>query len=154
MIKSYVINRGLKYYTDMSVILNPIKEYLREYNFLITDIECNYCPDKRIWNEKDYVLIPSNELLDIVNTHEIQFIWGVFSAIPQHFSLDDILKYELPFSEAVSNYDKNISLQHPLADIEIVSFDSSYLEIICKNEEVMECIKSEFPKEKFYKKWN
>jgi predicted methyltransferase len=151
--KTYIINRGLEYYTDMSIILNPIQEYLQDYNFLITDIECNYYPDKRINYEEDYLFISPSGLLDIVNANEIQFIWGVFSAIPKHISLEEILKYELPYSEGTRTLDEIVEIQHPLAEIEIVAFDSSYVEIINKREDVIQTIEKEFPKEKFYKKW-
>lgn len=151
--KTYIINRGLEYYTDMSIILNPIQEYLQDYNFLITDIECNHCPDKRINYEEDYLFISPSGLLDIVNTNEIQFIWGVFSAIPKQISLDEILKYELPYSERTHTLDEILKMQHPLAEIEIVAFDSSYVEIISKREDIIHIIEKEFPKEKFYKKW-
>lgn len=136
--KTYIINRGLEYYTDMSIILNPIKEYLQDYNFLITDIECNHCPDKRINYEKDYLFISTNEILDIVNANEIQFIWGVFSVIPKHISLEGILKYELPYSEGTHTLDEIVEIQHPLAEIEIVAFDSSYLEITSKREDIIQ----------------
>ena len=151
--KTYIINRGLEYYTDMSIILNPIQEYLQDYNFLITDIECNYYPDKRISYQKDYLFISTNEFLDIVNANEIQFIWGVFSAIPKQISLDEILKYELPYSEGTHTLDDIVEMQHPLAEIEIVAFDSSYVEIISKREDIIGIIEKEFSKEKFYKKW-
>lgn len=151
--KTYIINRGLKYYTDISIILNPIKDYLQDYNFLITDIECNHCPDERISYQEDYLFISTGELLDIVNANEIQFIWGVFSAIPKHISLDEILKHELPYSERVLTFDEIVEIQHPLAEIEIVAFDSSSVEIICKREDIIEIIEKEFPKEKYYKKW-
>ena len=151
--KTYIINRGLEYYTDMSIILNPIQEYLQDYNFLITDIECNHCPDKRINYEEDYLFISPNEILDIVNANEIQFIWGVFSAIPKQISLDEILKYELPYSEGTHALDEIVEMQHPLAEIEIVAFDSSSVEIISKREDIIRIIEKEFPKENFYKKW-
>lgn len=79
--KTYTINKGLRYYADMSIILNPIKEYLKNYNFLITSVDCNYYTDKRINYEDDYIFLPINDFLEIVNAHEIQFIWGIFCNI-------------------------------------------------------------------------
>ncbi len=151
--KTYVINRGLEYYTDMSIILNPIKDYLQDYNFLITDIECSDFPDKRLNYEEDYLFISTCELLDIVNANEIQFIWGVFSAIPKHISLDEILKHELPYSEGVHTFDEIVEIQHPLAEIEIVAFDSSSVEIICKLGDIIQAFEKEFPKEEYCEKW-
>lgn len=151
--KKCIINKGMKYYTDMSVILNPIKGYLQDYNFLITDIECNYYPDKRINYQEDYLFISPSELLDIVDTNEIQFIWGVFSAIPKYIPLDEILKYELPYSEGLHSLNEIVVMQHPFAEIEIVAFDSSYLDVISIHEDIIQTIQKEFPKEKYYKKW-
>lgn len=60
--KTYIIDRGLEYYTDMPIVLNPINEYLQDYNFLITDIECNHCPDKRIGYQDEYTFISIKEV--------------------------------------------------------------------------------------------
>ncbi len=151
--EQYIINKGLDYFTNMSVILNPIKEYLKDYNFLISDIECNYYPDERIKYDDEYIFITANQLLEIVNTHEIQFIWGVFSAIPKYISLEELLRHELPHSEGISTFEDVIQLQQPMAEIEIVSFDSSSVEIICKNIDVIKRLECIYPKQKYFKKW-
>ena len=144
--KAYTINQGLDYYIDMSIILNPIKEYLADYNFLITDIDCNHYPDKRINYQDKYTFISAYALLELVNTYKIQFIWGVFSAIPKHISLDEILKYELPKSESIHTLDEVVVMQHPLSEIEIVAFDSSSVQIISKRDDVIQIIEKEFSK--------
>lgn len=90
----------------------------------------------------------------MLNTNEIQFIGGVFSAIPKHISLDEILKHELPYSEGVHTFDEIVEIQHPLAEIEIVAFDSSSVEIICKREDIIQAFEKEFPKENTTKSEN
>ena len=53
------------------------------HDWLISDIDCNWFPDDLIAYGNDPVLISGEALLNVVNTHDIQFIWAVFSALPR-----------------------------------------------------------------------
>jgi len=109
------------------------------YNWLITDYECNDYPDEMIPYNKEYVWISGRNLWRVVCENEIQFIWGVFSAFSKDVTLNNVLKYSLPYADGNPNFwVKNINMQHPLAEIEIVPWDSSLVLLISKHDEIIE----------------
>lgn len=145
-------------YIMMLKVINSIGGRSLNYNWLITDIEAYPQKSGRemddelysYLNEKDYVFISNSDLVDILKKNDFQWIWGVFSAIPNIYSLDDVLKYELPYAEDNRDIylDNNFIIQHPLAEIEIVAFDSSGMHIVAKDDEICERFKRMFNKSK------
>jgi len=145
-------------YTMMLKVINSIGGRSLNYNWLITDIEAYPQKsfkdlDEKLYNylnEKDYVFISNSDLLDMLEENDFQWIWGVFSAIPNIYSLDDVLKYDLPYAEDNCDIylDNNFIIQHPLAEIEIVAFDSSGMHIVAKDDEICERFKKVFNKSK------
>ncbi len=131
--KRYISKEDNEYYTYMLEILNAIGGRNLNYNWLITDIEAY--PSRKSVVDKisgEYLLLSNNELLDLLEKEDFQWIWGIFSAIPPIYSQKKILKYQLP---SVTNLN-NAGIQHPLAKIEIVAFDSSYVQITCIDEKI------------------
>lgn len=142
-------------YTQMLKIISALGGRCLNYNWLITDIEAypqisNKQIDEELYSflyEKDYVFISNSDLLDILEKNDFQWIWGVFSAIPVNYSLDEVLKYKLPYADENSDIylDNNYIIQHPLSDIEIVAFDSSAVHIVTKDKETCERFKKVYP---------
>lgn len=142
-------------YTMMLKVINAIGGRNLNYNWLITDIEAY--PQKGLGeiddelysylNENDYVFISNSDLLDILEKNDFQWIWGVFSAIPVNYSKEEVLKYDLPFAEDNGDIylDNNFVIQHPLAEIEIVAFDSSCMHIVSKDKDICDCLKLVYP---------
>lgn len=117
-----------------------------KYSWLISNYDCNQYPDDRIPVDGKYVWITGEELSEIVNNNKIQFIWGVFSAFPKHILIDNVLEHKLPYADGYAGFWKNpISIQHPLAEMEIVAWDSGLVLLISKNEEIIEDFMSYFP---------
>lgn len=96
--KRYISREDNKYYTYMLDILNAIGGRNLKYNWLITDIEA-YPLEQSIVDKisNEYVLISTDDLLDLLEQEDFQWIWGVFSAISPIHSQQEILKYELPY---------------------------------------------------------
>ena len=126
--KRYISKRDDKCYTNMLKIINTIGGRNLDYNWLITEIETNtgdYFYDQ-------YIILSNNELLDKLESNEIQWIWGNFSGIPTKYSKKEILTSKLP---GLDNIDKKIiTIQHPLAEIEIIAYDSTFVQIITKDD--------------------
>jgi len=125
------------YFTYLKPILEPIKDAVRGYNWLVTDCEVYCHPDPRI-GKPGYDWLSGDELLDIAE-HKSQFIWAVFSAIPKHVPREQALAgsaaAQLPEAEEYSGFYRNpVSIQHPLAEIEIAAIDSSYAIFISKHD--------------------
>lgn len=139
--KRYISEKEEKYYTHMLKVLNSIGGRNLEYNWLITNIEAYPQDDgelDKLIRENDYLFLSNDELISMLEKNDFQWIWGVFSAIPNKYTKEEVLKYELPFADG--NYDiykeDLFVIQHPLADIEIVAFDSSCVQIVAKDEEI------------------
>lgn len=136
--KRYISKEDEYYYTDMLKVIKAIGGKNLDYNWLITEIETStgdYFKD-------DYIILTNEELLDKLESKKIQWIWGTFSAIPKKYKQEEILKYNLP---GVENIDKKeIKPQHPLAEIEIIAYDSTFVQIIAK-EEIAKRFKKIYP---------
>ena len=151
--KRYYSEKEEKFYTHMLKVLNSIGGRNLEYNWLITDIEA-YPQDEgrldELISNNEYLFLSNDELLDILEEEDFQWIWGVFSAIPKNYTKEEVLKYELPFGDG--NYDiykeDIFVIQHPLADIEIVAFDSSLVQIVAKDDEIAEKFKNVYKNSK------
>ena len=79
-----------------------------------------------------------------LESNEIQWIWGNFSGIPTKYSKKEILTSKLP---GLDNIDKKIiTIQHPLAEIEIIAYDSTFVQIITKDENIAKNFKKLYPK--------
>jgi len=144
--RAVILEKGFRYYTDMRAVLKPIRNDFKKYNWLITDCECNHHPDARIPFNTEHIWISGDDFLEIIDEHDIQFIWAVFSAIPKNILVDEALKYEMPFADGYTGFWKNpISIQHPLADIEIVPWDSGLVLLISKNEDIITRFQNSFP---------
>lgn len=128
------------YYTDILKVVNAIGGRNLDYNWLITEIEASTGD----YFYEEYVILSNDELLDNLENKKIQWIWGTFSAIPKKYRQEEILKYNLP---GVENIDKKeIKIQHPLAEIEIIAYDSTFVQLIAKDKTIAEKLK------KLYKK--
>ncbi|MBF4692064.1 hypothetical protein [Fusibacter ferrireducens] len=110
-------------YTYLNDVFNGIDNQQVNYNWLISDIECNYYPteifrDHLVW-------ISGEKLTEIINKFRIQFIWAVLSGIPKSVCKENVDFSVMPFANGNDNlWTGEVTLQHPQAKIEIVCWDS------------------------------
>jgi hypothetical protein len=111
--------------------------------------------------------LTGQELSDIVYEHDYQWIWAVLSGFDKSMKIDEILKYPFPYADGYPGFWKtDLSIQHPLAKVEIVAWDSSSTLFITKNySQYLELIKnitkvvdlseynSDMYDEKMYSRW-
>jgi len=103
-------------------------DFLPPHKWLISDLNCyDYCnwDGCEKWVEK-LLILSEEELKKDVYLRDMQFVWGVFSAIPEKYEREEILGYELPYCENPCYQEPHIVPQHPLALLEITFFDASY----------------------------
>lgn len=140
--KKYISSKDENYYTNMLKVINSIGGNSLRYNWLISDIETN----DDIYFKEEYVILSTDDLLKLLNENtNLQWIWGCFSAIPEYYSKEDILKYEIPFINNRLIYDNIGIIQHPLAEIEIDAVDSTFVQLISKDDKIAELFKKSFP---------
>ncbi|BCJ94243.1 hypothetical protein acsn021_18120 [Anaerocolumna cellulosilytica] len=144
-----ILEKGERCYTHLKGIFDGINNVQRGYNWLITDCECctiNADYSKRIFQYGTYGWLSGEELTDMVNKEDFQWVWGVLSAFNKEISLEEILKYSLPYADGYKGFWENpISIQHPLAHMELVPWDSSCTIIICKDDRITESFMKSYP---------
>lgn len=140
--KRYISKGEDIFYTDMLKVMNELGGRNLDYNWLITEIETN--TEDYFYDE--YVILTNDELLNKLESEKIQWIWATFSAIPKKYKQEEILKYNLPEVENIDK--KEIKPQHPLAEIEIIAYDSTFVQIIAKDNQIAENFKKIYPKAK------
>ena len=111
--------------------------------WLITGLECyDTCgwEGAEKWGQKTLLL--SNEaFLHDVEARDMQFVWGLFSAIPSRYSKEEILAHSLPdFWEGGDRSGLRVPLLplHPLAFLEILSEDSTSITVSARSPEVLQ----------------
>lgn len=124
--------------------MSLFKEDFIQYNWLISDYDCNYYPDNNIQHNEFYVWLNGLKLFDIISSNEIQFIWGTFSGFDKSILYEDVIKYKIPRSECYDHWSKKDNTQNPLAIVEIVSWDSSSLLFKSKEDKFIDIFKKEF----------
>lgn len=138
-------------YTLIKEVLMNLELNMKEYNWLITDIEA-YPQSNEInnfINDKSYVILSTKELMNILNKEDFQWIWAVFSAIPSEYTKEEILQYELPYIQPIDKeynpFGGNPKIQHPLAEVEIGAWDSSGMFIVTDDESLLRKFKIHYP---------
>ena len=136
--KRYIFKNNNDYNGFMMEVLNSLGGKELDYNWLVTDIETYFL-------DNDYLFLSTKELFDLIEkNNDPQWIWGVFSAIPNKYSKEEVLKYDFPFANNHRDLWKAAIIQHPLADIEIISYDSSFLTIVSKSDKYIDMLRKTF----------
>ena len=104
--------------------------------WLITGLECyDTCgwPGCGKWGQ-DTLLLSNRDFLRDVEARDMQFVWGVFSAIPAGRTREEIFAHPLP--DFTDQNGRSLCLrehllpQHPLAFLEIMSEDSTSITVV------------------------
>ena len=164
MIYGVIDRESKRYYTYLKDVFSAIDDRQLDYNWLITDTEI-YAHSEELdslntgirWKYEngkpiavpapEYRFLSGEELTRIVKNDDSQWVWGVLSGFDKTIRLDDILTYPLPKANGYSGFWKAPpSIQHPLASIEIVPWDSSLILFFSNNKAITDCFKAGFPK--------
>lgn len=120
-------------------ICNCIED-VDEFNWLITNIEC-YPLDDEIATilDNEYCWIKGKEMLRLLKKEDFQWTWGVFSAFPKEVMLEEVLEYNYPYADGYKGFWENpITVQHPLAFLEIVVWDGSIILVISERNQIVD----------------
>ncbi len=146
MIYGAILEKGEKYYTYLNKILNGTNNIQKNYNWLISDCTC-YIPPSETEKllSKEYCFISGERLTEIAKEN-FQFVWAVFSGFDKNISEEEILKYKLPYADGYAGFWENpLSIQHPLADIEIVAWDAALTLVLSRDKEIINKFRKAFP---------
>jgi len=92
-----------------------------------------------------FVWIAGNRLTSIWDGGTPHY-FCVVTAYEKDVALKEILRYPLPIADGYEGFWKPyVTIQNPLAEIEIVRWDATFLLIISKEKEVIERFAKEYP---------
>lgn len=154
--KGLILNKGELFYSSFAKVFISVKELGEKYNWLISGAEC-YPRDIKYRNKLNgtYFWMTGEEIVDMFRQEDFQWVWGVMSGFDKSIALEDILKSKLPYAEGYMGFwEKPLSIQHTLADIEIVAWDSRCSLFICKSAPLIEKIKDVYPFSKDLEEYN
>lgn len=134
-----ILEKGEEYYTYLYKIFTGINMVQKDYNWLLTDIVAY--PETKEYQDlfsKQYCWLSGEELTNTIEMEDFQWIWGVLSGFDKSIDIKEILNHSLPYADGYEGFWKNqLSLQHPLASIEIVAWDSSLSLIISRDRQII-----------------
>ncbi len=138
--KGLILEKGEECFTLLKNIFDSINNIQKEYNWLVSGYECY--PQNIEYSKKlsgEYCWMTGDELTNVCKNEDCQWIWGVFSGFHKSVNKEDVLKNKLSQADGYTGFWQNpISIQHPLAEIEIVAWDSSLTIIISKDDNIIE----------------
>lgn len=145
MVYGAINEKGEQWYTQMGRVFEAIKNKQKDYNWLITDIDCVPQSIEECCTE-NYCWLTGEELSRIVSEDDGQWVWAVLSGFDKNIDLSEVLKYSKPYADGYKGFWKNpVSIQHPLAAIEIVAFDSSLTLFFSNQEDIVRDFLNFFP---------
>lgn len=135
-----ILDTGEEFYTNLKNLFIAINNKQNDYNWLITDCECY--PKNHRYAEKlsnDYCWVSGDELTNMVEEDNFQWIWAVMSGYNKNITLDEVIRYKLPQANGNQGIWKNpTELQHPLASVEVIAWDGALTVLISKENSIVE----------------
>lgn len=139
---------GEEWYTKMGRVFTAIKGRQINYNWLITDMESVPVPPQmvRSCNGRNYCWLTGEELTRIVQEDDGQWVWAVLSGFEKEIPLSKVLKYPKPYADGYRGFWENpLSIQHPLASVEIVPWDAGLTLFFSREEAAVRDFMAFFP---------
>ena len=148
MVYGAVNAKGEKYYTYLKKLFDAIGNKQQDFNWLITDCVCYpENPETDTILNQEYCWLSGDELTALVEAEDFQWIWGVLSGFDKSETLSDILKCDLPQAVDYGGFwNRPVSIQHPLAKVEIVPWDSSMTMIFSYDKSIIDRFRAAYPK--------
>ena len=162
MIFAAIDRNSCEFYTYLDRVFEALQGKQRDYNWLITDSDILAHSDsldrlntRPTMVQKDgkwepvpcpaYHFLSGDDLTEMVENDRCQWIWAVLSGFEKDVPLEKILEYPLPYADGYRGFWKNPpSIQHPLASVELVPWDSSLVLLFSKKKELADLFRAAF----------
>jgi hypothetical protein len=147
----------MSYHTDVQAIFRALAGAQFEYEWIVTDFECvalgHSSLPEALQSEEDEdrlanraVRFGALELQRILDTHQLQFVWGVLSGFPPSRVPDVSTLVPYPIADGLSTlWSADATVQHPEAEVEIVCTDSAFTSFRTHRQELGDRFASYFP---------
>ena len=133
-----LIQETNKSFTKLKNIFSAIDNEQNKYNWLITEIDYATFNKEIATFSQPYTWISGEELTARIEEDDGFWVWGVFSGFTKDVELKDILKYPLPYADGYEGFwNPEITIQHPLASVELVEWDSTAFIAITENQIIL-----------------
>lgn len=156
MVYGAIDEKSFRWYTCMAEVFRAIGNAQLDYNWLITDCVC-YPKDPQFDRllSQESCWLTGRELTDMVEQEDFQWIWAVLSGFEPDVTQEEALRYPLPYADGYSGFWHNpIALQHPLAQVEIVPWDSGLVLILSKKEKLVSDFRAALPRSQDLSQYN
>jgi hypothetical protein len=141
----------MRYFTDLRLVFRAIGERQREFDWLITDLEYASLGVHEHDGPPPFTgsgphWLTGEQLTRLVAEYEMQFVWAVLSGFAPGVFLDlGSLEVE-PYADGNPGFwVDEPRIQHPRAEVEIVSWDSSRTLLLCRDRSIGESFRRYFP---------
>ena len=145
--KGAILEKGQKSHTHLGQIFESLNNVQLEYYWLITDFQ-GY-PNNKEYDRilsGEFCWLTGEQLTEMVRTEDFQWIWAVLSGFKKDVELDEILEHPLPYADGNAGFWHNpIAIQHSLADVEIVPWDSTLVLLISDVDSIVDNFLEAFP---------
>jgi hypothetical protein len=140
----------MPYPTDLRLVFEAFGGRQREFNWLLTDLELNHYPPSLSYRDgvrsSEARWLSGSELSEIVKESDIQFIWGVLSGFRPGVAIDLAALETYPCADGNrALWEPGASIQHPLADVEIVCWDSRATLLLSGDDDLTRRFRNFFP---------
>ena len=153
-----ILEGGNRRYAFFKEIFSAMGDFQNGYNLFITDIEACAPNDDvydRLNNPDRCVWISGQELTQIVDEDDFQWIWAVVSGFRQDVEEKDVRSYSKPYADGYKGFWlPQLSMQHPLAEFELVAWDCTLILFFTRNYALYLEFMKQFPDAKDLQKYN
>ncbi|MCU0865558.1 MAG: hypothetical protein MUC36_17370 [Planctomycetes bacterium] len=136
----------MPWYTDLKTVFEVFGGRELEYDWLLTELECNFLPpelqDGGAW------FFSGSDLSDLVRRQDppIQFIWAVLTGFDRGTSVDLAHLDMVPGADGNPDFWRGAPrIQYPNARVELVCFDSSLTLLITEDADLTSRFRAGFP---------
>ena len=133
----------MRYHTDLRVVFRAIDNRQRDFNWLISDVERSWLEARDGRPEpltgRGPYWLTGTELTKLVADYDMQFIWAVLSGFPPDMPPTLAQQRPVPYADDNTGFwVAHPTIQHPLAELEIVCWDGSCTLLLCRDESIGE----------------
>ncbi len=132
----------------MRTVFRALGDRQRQFDWLLTDYDLNTYPPELPYTDghRPARWFSGDQLTALVAANDIQFMWGVFSGFRPGIVVDAAEPELYPYADGnAALWSAEVTIQHPLADVEIVCWDSSCTMLLSRDDDLAYRFRAFFP---------
>ena len=137
----------MPWYTDLQAVFDVFAGREREFDWLVTDLDCNRLPAE-LQGDRDAWWLRGEALSDLVRRQDppVQFIWAVLTGFRRGARIDPLRLQVYPYANGNPGFwHGNPSIQHPGALVELACWDSGSTILISSDADLTRRFRAGFP---------